>query len=129
MTKRENLIWALLGTIGLAFAVNILELVCSAGLPAVYTQLLSLSGLSSTQYYLYLALYILIFMLDDIVVFIIAMVTMKAVGLHGKYARYSHLIGGVIMLLIGLAMLFKPELIMFFWKQKTKRLSFGVFVL
>ena len=68
-------------------------------------------------------------MLDDIVVFIIAMVTMKAVGLHGKYARYSHLIGGVIMLLIGLAMLFKPELIMFFWKQKTKRLSFGVFVL
>ena len=110
---RKNLLWSLLGIVLLAFGVNLLELVCSAGLPAVYTKLLSMSGLSTVQYYLYLLVYILVFMLDDLVVFIIAMISMKRVALDTKYARYSHLIGGVIMLIIGLLMFFKPEWIMF----------------
>lgn len=110
---RKNLLWSLFGIILLAFSVNLLELVCSAGLPAVYTKLLSLSGLSTGQYYLYLLVYILVFMLDDLVVFIIAMISMKRVALDTKYARYSHLIGGIIMLIIGLLMFFKPEWIMF----------------
>lgn len=110
---RKNLLWSLLGIVLLAFGVNLLELVCSAGLPAVYTKLLSMSGLSTVQYYLYLLVYILVFMLDDLVVFIIAMISMKRVALDTKYARYSHLIGGIIMLIIGLLMFFKPEWIMF----------------
>lgn len=110
---RKNLLWSLFGIILLAFSVNLLELVCSAGLPAVYTKLLSMSGLSTGQYYLYLLVYILVFMLDDLVVFIIAMISMKRVALDTKYARYSHLIGGIIMLIIGLLMFFKPEWIMF----------------
>lgn len=113
VSQRKNLIFALLGIIALAFAVNLLELVCSAGLPTVYTQLLSMSDLSTGQYYLYLLFYIFIFMLDDMVVFTIAMKTLHSVGLDGKYSRYSHLIGGILMALIGLAMIFKPELIMF----------------
>ena len=113
ISQRKNLIFALLGIIVLAFAVNLLELVCSAGLPTVYTQLLTMSDLNTFQYYLYLLFYILIFMLDDMVIFVVAMKTLHSVGLNGKYARYSHLIGGVLMILIGLAMIFKPELIMF----------------
>ena len=89
------------------------ELVCSAGLPAIYTQILSLSNLPTWQYYFYLGLYILIFMLDDLFVFFTAMFTLKAVGVESKYARYSHLIGGVLMLVIGLLLLFKPEWLMF----------------
>ena len=113
VSQRKNLLFALLGIIALAFAVNLLELVCSAGLPTVYTQLLSMSDLNTAQYYLYLLFYIFIFMLDDMVVFVLAMKTLHSVGLNGKYARYSHLIGGLLMLLIGIAMIFKPELIMF----------------
>jgi glutaredoxin len=110
---RKSILWSLLGIILLAFSVNLLELVCSAGLPAVYTKLLSMSDLTSLQYYLYLFLYILVFMLDDLLVFIITMTTMKRVVLDTKYARYSHLIGGIVMLIIGLLMFFKPEWIMF----------------
>jgi glutaredoxin len=110
---RKSLLWSLLGIIILAFTVNLLELVCSAGLPAVYTKVLSMSELSVWQYYLYLVIYILIFMLDDMLVFSITMISMKRVVLNSKYARYSHLIGGIIMLIIGLLMLFKPEWIMF----------------
>jgi glutaredoxin len=110
---RKNLLWSLLGIILLAFSVNLLELVCSAGLPAVYTKVLSMSELNSAQYYIYLLIYIVVFMLDDMAVFAITMISMKKVIINTKYARYSHLIGGIIMLIIGLLMFFKPEWIMF----------------
>jgi glutaredoxin len=110
---RKNLIWSLLGIILLAFSVNLLELVCSAGLPAVYTKFLTMSDLSNVEYYLYLLIYTVIFMLDDLAVFVITMISMKRIALDTKYARYSHLIGGIIMLIIGLLMFFKPEWIMF----------------
>ncbi len=107
----EHLGIAILGMIVLAGAVNMIELLCSAGLPAVYTKVLSMSDLPTWQYYLYLVFYIIIFMLDDMVVFIGAMITMEAFGIKNKYAKYSHLVGGIIVFLIGLALIFKPELL------------------
>jgi len=52
-------------------------------------------------------------MLDDLIVFFIAMITLKAVGLSGKFSRASNLIGGILMLIIGLILIFKPEWLMF----------------
>lgn len=113
ITQKRQLVLALGGIILLAVAVNMVELICSAGLPAIYTQILSMSHLPSWQYYLYLLLYIFIFMLDDLFVFFTAMITMQAVGVQSKYARYSHLIGGMLMFIIGILLLFKPEWLMF----------------
>jgi glutaredoxin len=110
---KQSLLVAVAGMILLAFAVNLVELVCSAGLPAIYTQVLSMSDLSTWQYYAYLLFYITIFMLDDLFVFFAAMITLHQVGINTKYARYSHLIGGILMFLIGLALWFKPELLTF----------------
>ena len=109
----ETLPTRFIGIILLAVAVNLIELVCSAGLPAIYTQILSLATLDRWQYYLYLLLYILIFMLDDLIVFFIAMITLKAVGIENKYVRFSRLIGGILITIIGLLLLFKPEILMF----------------
>ncbi|MFC1711939.1 hypothetical protein ACFLZ1_05180 [Patescibacteria group bacterium] len=105
--------FALIGIILLAFAVNLVELVCSAGLPAIFTQILALNNLSPLKYYSYLVFYILIFMLDDLVVFMIAMLTLKAIGIEGKYSRLSRLIGGIVIFIIGILLLFKPEILMF----------------
>lgn len=113
VTGKEQLWLAVLGMIFLAFAVNLVELVCSAGLPAVYTQVLSLANLPTWQYYLYLLFYILIFMLDDLVVFFAAMITLKITGLSTKYSRLSHLVGGILILVIGFLLIFKPEILMF----------------
>ncbi len=110
---RKQFLLALGGIILLAFAVNLVEVLCSAGLPVVYTQILTLNNIPSGQYYLYLLLYILVFLLDDLIIFIVAMVTLRAVGLTSKYTRASALIGGVLMLLIGLLMIFKPAWLMF----------------
>lgn len=113
ITQNRNFLLALTGIILLAFAVNLVELICSAGLPAVYTQILSLSQLPRWQYYLYLAAYVFIFMLDDLLVFFTAMLTLRAAGLQGKYARISRLIGGILMLVLGGLLLLKPEWLMF----------------
>ena len=113
ITQKPSLFMALGGIILLAFAVNLVELLCSVGLPAVYTQVLTLSALPILQYYLYLVAYVFFFMLDDLLVFLIAMLTLRAVGLSDKYSRFSSLIGGLIILIIGLLIIFKPGWLMF----------------
>lgn len=110
---KKNILLALLGIVFIAIAVNMVELVCSFGLPMAYTQVLALTSMPRWQYYLYLAFYILIFMIDDILVFVVAMKTLHAVGIDSRLARYSRLVSGIVILLIGLLMLFKPELLMF----------------
>jgi len=113
ITQSKNLLPALVGIILLAFAINLIEAVCSAFLPAIYTQILTMNELSTAQYYLYIFFYQIVFMLDDMVIFVIAMVTLNSVGIESKYARWTKVIGGVIMLIIGLLLLFKPELLLF----------------
>ena len=113
ITQKKNLFIALSGIVLLAFAVNLVELVCSAGLPAIYTQLLSNYDLPPFQYYLYLLLYILIFMIDDLFIFFTAMITLRLTGIQSKYSHLSHLIGGILMLIIGFLLIFKPEWLLF----------------
>ena len=113
VTQKQKLWIAVGGIILLAFAVNLVELICSAGLPAVYVQILTLTELPAWQYYAYLVLYIFVFMLDDLFVFFVAMKTLQIAGITTKYTRAARLIGGVIMLIIGISLIFKPELLMF----------------
>ena len=108
-----NIFSLIIGIVLLAFSVNLIELVCSAGLPAIYTHVLSLSNLNDIQYYFYLILYVLFFMIDDILIFVVAMKTLEIMGIQKKYSRYSHLIGGILMLILGLLLIFKPEWLMF----------------
>lgn len=113
ITQKQSFWLALGGIILLAFAVNLVELICSTGLPAVYTQILSLSNLHIWQYYAYIGLYILFFLLDDLFVFFVAMKTLQITGVTTKYSRFSHLIGGILMLIIGILLIFKPSWLMF----------------
>lgn len=111
---QQNSLWlALGGIILLAFAVNLVELVCSAGFPAIFTQVLALSDLATWQYYGYILLYIFFFMLDDMIIFAIAMFTLRATGISTKYSKISSLVGGILMIIIGLLLILKPELLMF----------------
>jgi hypothetical protein len=52
-------------------------------------------------------------MLDDLLVFFVAMKTLKVTGLTGAYVRQAHFIGGAVMVLIGLMLLFRPEWLSF----------------
>lgn len=110
--SEKSFIIAALGLIGLSFSVNLVEFACSAGWPVVFTELLALHNLDSLSYFINILIYIIFYMIDDIVVFIIAMLTLEVTGISNKYNKYSHLIGGILMLIIGLLMLFKPSILM-----------------
>ena len=113
ITLEKRLILSIIGIITLAISVNLVELACSAGLPLMFTQILSFNNLSMIEYMFYMFLYILFFLIDDIIIFVVAMKTLSIKGISSKYGKYSNLIGGIIMILIGILMIFKPEWLMF----------------
>ena len=100
-TREKSLLLAILGIMLLAVSVNIVELLCSAGLPLVFSELLLLNNITGVKAIGYDLVYIIFFLLDDFIVFIIALKTLDVVGVSTKFNKYSHLIGGIIMILIG----------------------------
>lgn len=113
ITLEKKFILAFFGIIVLAASVNIVELMCSIGLPLLFTQILAMNNLPMLTYMLYMIIYIICFLIDDILIFVISMVTLKVTGFSTKYTKYSHLVGGIIMLVIGLLLILKPEILMF----------------
>ncbi len=101
------------GVILLAFAVNLIEFFCSAGLPAIYTRILALQNVGNLAHYLYLLFYAFIFMLDDIIILSIAIITLSKFGFTEKYNYWITLIGGIIILILGALLIFKPGILMF----------------
>ena len=100
---------ALLAVTIVAVMVNIVELLCTAGLPALYTQVLTLSPLPIAQYYAYLILYNLAYVFDDGLMVAIAVFTMNKFKLQEKQGRWLKLISGLVILILGVFLLVAPE--------------------
>lgn len=113
ITSEKSFILAILGVIVLAASVNVIELACSAGIPVLFTNVLAMNNTTTLQTIIYVEIYILFFLIDDIIVFVIAMLTLNIKAISTRYTKYSHLIGGILMLVIGLLMILKPEWLMF----------------
>jgi len=75
--RAENLPGAFVGVVGLAVLVNTVELLCTAGLPTVYTHILTLQQLLWWAYYGYLGLYNVAYMLDDSLMLVLAVITLS----------------------------------------------------
>ena len=112
-TENNNILLGLIGIIILAIGVNFVELLCSAGLPIIYTEVLSINKVSGGISIIYNLIYIIFFMLDDFIIFLIAVKTMNLKVISTKYSKYSHLFSGIIMLIIGILLIFKPGWVMF----------------
>lgn len=113
IVSNNKFILSLIGIIILAASVNLIELLCSLGLPVIFTEILSLNNLNKVEKSVYILIYILFFLIDDIIIFLIAIFSSKITAISNKYTKYSHLIGGLIMIIIGILMLIKPEWLMF----------------
>ena len=116
MSRMERVVFSPLtfgtiaGIIALAFVVNSIEFVCSSALPAIFAHVLSLSDLSTFQYYAYILLYVFFFMLDDLIIFSSAAFAINS-RWGGRYARYSKPIGGGVLLALGALLLFARHLL------------------
>ena len=113
LVLEPNLAVSMVGVALLAVAVNLVELICSAGIPAVYTGILAQSDLSTASYYGYLGLYILVFLADDAALVVIAMTTLKMVSANSGYSRWVRLGGGLIMLALGAMLIARPQWLAF----------------
>jgi glutaredoxin len=112
LLKANNITTILVGTAGLAIAANSYELLCTAGFPMVFTRLLTLSELSDIQYYAYLALYNLVYVLPLIIIVLIFSFTLGAYKLSEEQGRLLKLLSGLMMLGLGLVMLFAPNMLL-----------------
>ncbi len=104
----------ILGTIVLAVTANLIELLCTAGFPAIYTRILTLQNdLSVVQYYLYLVFYNVVYVIP--LAAIVGVFSWKMGGrkMSEKEGRVLKLIGGVLMLALGIILLVKPQILMF----------------
>ena len=93
-----------MGIIALAFLVNSIEFVCSAAIPAIFTHVLSLASLTTFQYYGYILLYVVVFMLDDLIIFGSAAIALTS-SLGERYAKYFRPVGAAILIILGILLL------------------------
>ena len=112
-TSKKSLLLSIIGITILAVSVNIVELACSLGFPAIFSEILAINKITGIERIIYLILYDIFYMLDDMIIFYIAVFTLNIKAVSNKYSKYSNLIGGIIILLIGILLLLKPEWIMF----------------
>ena len=107
--QAEYLAGALAGVVVLAGLVNTIELLCTAGFPAVYTQILTMQQLPTWQYYAYLGLYNLAYILDDTVMVTIAVITLSRRKLQEQAGRWLKLTSGLVMASLGAVFLLHPK--------------------
>ncbi|MDA0835245.1 MAG: hypothetical protein O2955_09905 [Planctomycetota bacterium] len=107
----ENLTGAILGASVLAVLVNLIELLCTAGLPALYTQILTMQEYPPWKNYAMLGLYNLAYMFDDSLMVGIVVVTLGKHKLQEKQGRWLKLFSGLFILTLGVIMMVKPELL------------------
>lgn len=105
----KNMSAALVGAVGLAVVVNIVELLCTAGLPALYTEILALREFPTWMNYSYLALYIAAYMLDDTILLTIVVATLSHRRLQEREGRWLKFLSGCVILALGAVMIFKPS--------------------
>jgi hypothetical protein len=108
IVQADDLRAALAGAFVLAVLVNAVELLCTAGLPAVYTRILTLQELPTWQYYAYLALYNVAYVLDDSLVVAAVVLSFGRHKLEDREARWLKLCSGCVMLLLGFLLLVRP---------------------
>ena len=103
---------SLLGIILLAVSVNLIELACSLGFPLIFAEMLEINDINGFLKILYLIIYITFYMVDDILVFGLSMITLEATGITNKYNKLCTLISAIIMIIMGLLLIFKPDWLM-----------------
>jgi glutaredoxin len=104
----ENLIGALVGTVVLAVLVQVVELLCTSGFPALYTRILTSRRLDPLSHYAYLLLYDVAYMLDDVIVLTIGVVTLSRRRLQEREGRWLKLVSGAVMVGLGAYLICAP---------------------
>lgn len=105
----------------MAAGVSLIELPCTAGFPVIWSGLLAQRDVDLPGFALLLALYLLIYLLDELAIFAVALVTLRMQRFEARHGRLLKLFGGVVMLTLALVLLLAPGL------MQDGRIALGVF--
>jgi cytochrome c biogenesis protein CcdA/glutaredoxin len=108
----SNSLWGVISaTVVLAAGVSLVEFSCTAGFPVLWTNMVSSQGVSTGEFVLLLLFYMIIYQIDELVIFFAAVFTLKASRMEEKHGRILKLIGGTLMLTLAGVMIFNPNLL------------------
>ena len=99
----------LAGTVALAVGVSLLETPCTAGLPLLWTGMLAEQGVTTAAAVGLFAVYMAVFLLDELIVFVAAVVTLRATRLQERHGRVLKILAGSFLVTLALAMLLAPD--------------------
>jgi thiol-disulfide isomerase/thioredoxin len=105
--------FVVLGILGIALSVNVVEFACSIGIPQAFTKILDLNDVRLLEREALMGIYIVFYMLDDLVVFVVAIYSIERMGLTTQYSRITNFAGGVLLLILGVLLLVAPEKLRF----------------
>ena len=105
----RSIVGVLAGTVALAVGVSLLETPCTAGLPLLWTNMLAQQGVATGTAVLLFGLYMAVFLLDELILFGLAVFTLRATRLQEEHGRALKIVSGSVMVALAAAMLFAPE--------------------
>jgi len=97
-----SLLMILLSVLLFSAMITIVEFPCSAAVPVFFAGMLAESGLTGFWYLFYIALFVLFYMLDEVLVFLIAVWTMSIRLSSPKITTWITLIEAIVLLALGL---------------------------
>ena len=107
--RAKSLLSSLIAVAALAVVVNFIELLCTAGFPAIYTAVLTQQALSPLTHYAYLGLYILGYIFDYSLMVAVAVIALNSRKLTERAGAWLKLLSGGVMLALGIIMILRPE--------------------
>ena len=108
----KSLILMILGTTILSVSVNLVELACSLGFPTIFLEILTINKILGLNKVFYLLTYIFFYIIDDLIILILSLKAFETKGISTKYNKYVNLIVGILLVLMGILLIFKPEWVM-----------------
>ena len=108
----RNIILVIIGVSLLAISVNAIEMACSLGFPTIFSEIMALNNIKGILRLLLILTYVIFYMLDDTIVFIIAMISLKLVGTSNRIGKIVKLLAAIIMITMGILLIFFPDIIM-----------------
>ncbi|MGZ8687976.1 MAG: thioredoxin family protein, partial [Gaiellaceae bacterium] len=98
-------------TVAMAAGVSLLELPCTVGFPVVWSNLLADRGVAVSEYAFLLTVYLLVFLLDEMVIVAVAVTAMRIGRVEERHGRVLKLAGGVLMGSLAVVMLVDPGML------------------
>ena len=111
LVKNPQVSAAIIGTMVLAGTVNFYELLCTLGLPLVFTQKLALYDMSAIEYYTYIFFYNVVYVIPLIIIVLIFVFTLGKRKLTEWHGQVMKLVTGIMLASFGILFLTNYKLL------------------